>query len=135
MKGDWKVVHLVDDRATHEQLVALTDAFQGRLGGPLADLAGLVGEYLGVFPASIDYQVNEGEGSITVGNKVRSVMSPYKGPNGTTTTLRDSAFSTIAGSSAWVSKASEMMVNLPDQGMAWSVKDTNAIQGQFKFEG
>jgi hypothetical protein len=32
-----------NDRATDEQLNALVDAYGGKLGGPLADLAGLVG--------------------------------------------------------------------------------------------
>src|ERR671936_385145 len=47
LQGNWKILHLIDDRATHEQIVALSEAFTGRLGGPLADLFGLVGEYLG----------------------------------------------------------------------------------------
>lgn len=135
LKGDFRTVHLVDDRATHEQVVALSDAFEGRLGGPLADLANLIGEYLGIYPATIDYHLHEGQGSISVAGKLRSVMAPYKGPDGQTTTLHNSIFSTIPGSPAWVSKASETMVNLPEHGMQWSVRDRNAIQGQFLFEG
>jgi hypothetical protein len=94
----------------------------------------LVGEYLGAVPAPVDYQLEAGQGSITIGDKLRSVMAPYKSTYGTTTTLRDSIFSTIPGSPAWISKASETMVHLPEQGMVWSVKDRNAIQGTFKFE-
>ena len=134
LQGNWKILHLIDDRATHEQIVALSEAFTGRLGGPLADLFGLVGEYLGAFPAKVDFQLVEGAGSITVGDQLHSTMAPYKSAYGTTTTLRDSIFSTIAGAPAWVSKASETRVNLPEHGMAWSVKNRNAIQGEFKFE-
>ena len=134
LSGNWRAVHLVDDRATHEQLVAITDAFTGRLGGPLADLAGLVGEYLGAFPAPISYQLQEGQGSITIGDKLRSEMAPYRSGYGVTTTLRDSIFSTIPGSPAWISKASQTSVNMPEHGMVWSVKNRNAIQGEFKFE-
>ena len=50
------------------------------------------------------------------------------------TTLRDSVFSTIAGAPAYVSKASEHVVNIPEHGMVWSFKDRNAIQGDFRFE-
>jgi hypothetical protein len=135
LKGNFRAVHLIDDRATPEQRAALSDAFMGRLGGPLADLAGLIGEYLGAVPAPVDFQLIEGQGSITVGGKLRSVMAPYKSLYGTTTTLRDSIFSTIPGSPAWVSKASETVVNLPEHGLVWSLKDRNAIQGEFKFEG
>ena len=121
LQGNWKILHLIDDRATHEQIVALSEAFTRRLGGPLADRFGLVGEYLGAFPAKMDFQLVEGAGSITVGDKLHSTMAPYKSAYGTTTTLRDSIFSTIAGAPAWVSKASETRVDLPEHGMAWSV--------------
>jgi hypothetical protein len=134
LQGNFKVVHLIDDRATHEQIVALTDAFAGRLGGPLADLAGLFGEYLGAYPAKVDFQLVEGAGSISVGDKLYSEMTPYKSPYGVTTTLRDSIFSTIPGSPAWVSKAKETRVNFPEYGLTWSVKNRNAIQGTFKFK-
>jgi hypothetical protein len=134
LKGNFRALHLVDDRATPEQVLALSEAFVGRLGGPLADLANLIGEYLGMYPAAIDYQLHEGQGSISVAGKLRSVMTPYRGPDGQTTTLHNSIFSTIPGSPAWVSKASETMVDLPEHGMQWSVRDRNAIQGKFLFE-
>src|SRR6059036_3358542 len=44
--GSWRRVIFVDDRATDEQLGAIVDAYEGRLGGPLADLAGLIDETL-----------------------------------------------------------------------------------------
>ena len=135
LQGNFKIVHLIDDRATHEQVVALTDAFTGRLGGPLADLAQLYGEYLGAFPAHVDYELQEGGGSFSIGDKVHTSMTPYKSMYGTTTTLRDSIFSTIAGAPAWIAKASETRVNMPEHGLVWSVKNRNAIQGEFKFEG
>jgi Protein of unknown function (DUF1326) len=39
--GSWQVVSFVDDRANETQYEAILDAYHGRLGGPLADLAGL----------------------------------------------------------------------------------------------
>lgn len=48
LAGSWRVLRLVDERATPEQVRALADAYTGKLGGPLADLAGLVGEELGI---------------------------------------------------------------------------------------
>src|SRR2546421_6626944 len=42
--GSWKVVMVVDSHATQEQQEAIVGAYQGRFGGPLADLAGVVGE-------------------------------------------------------------------------------------------
>ena len=134
LNGNFRTVHLVDDRASHEQLAALSDVFQGRLGGPVADLANLIGDYLGMLQAPIEFALHEGQGSLRIGDRLLSVMEPYRGPDGTVTTLRDSIFSTIPGAPAWISKASQTSVNLPEQGMVWSVRDRNAIQGEFKFE-
>ena len=46
-------------------------------------------------------------------------MEPYRSPLGDVTTLRDSIFSTVPGSPAWVSKATRHRVNLPQYGMSW----------------
>jgi hypothetical protein len=62
------------------------------------------------------------------------VTAPYRSAYGDTTTLRDSIFSTIPGSPAYVAKASEMTVALPEHGMGWSFRGRNAIQGEFRFE-
>jgi hypothetical protein len=75
-----------------------------------------------------------GAGTISVGDKVHAVMAPYKSASGQTTTLRDSIFSTIDGSPAWVSKATEHRVNIPEHEMVWDFHDRNAIQGDFHFE-
>jgi hypothetical protein len=39
LAGNWKQVVIVDDSASEEQADAMLDAFTGKLGGPLADLA------------------------------------------------------------------------------------------------
>jgi hypothetical protein len=129
----WRQVVFVDDRATDEQFQAIVAAYQGDLGGPLADLAGLVGETLGVERASISHEVSGGEGTLTVGEFLTSAMEPYRGPDGSMTTLRDSLFSTVPGSPAYVSKASIHTVNLPQYGMVWSFEGRNAIQSDYRI--
>jgi hypothetical protein len=130
----WRRLTYVDASATPEQKQALVDAFHGRLGGPLADLNGLIGEDIGVETVPIDHRLKGGEGTIAIGDKLRATMAPYKSAYGTTTTLRDSVFSTIAGAPAYVSKATEHVVNIPEHGMVWRFKDRNAIQGDFHME-
>jgi len=131
--ASWRQVIFVDDRAPDEQLRALVDAYQGNLGGPLADLAGLVGETLGVERAAITHEVRDGTGALRVGEFVSSEMAPYRGPDGSVTTLRDSLFSTVPGSPAWVAKASTHTVNLPQYGMVWSFEGKNAIQSDYRI--
>ncbi|WP_338202471.1 hypothetical protein [Candidatus Nephthysia bennettiae] len=75
-----------------------------------------------------------GEGALVVEGKVKAAMAPYKSLYGVTTTLRDSVFSTIPGSPAWVAKASEFTVAMPDQGFNWTFSGSNAIQGTFHVE-
>jgi hypothetical protein len=130
----WRRVTYIDAKATPEQRKAILDAWHGRLGGPLGDLNELIGEDIAIHNAPITYDLHGGAGAIHVGDKVHAVMAPYKSGSGKTTTLRDSIFSTIDGSPAWVSKATEHIVNIPEHQMVWSFHDRNAIQGDFRFE-
>jgi hypothetical protein len=130
----WKRVTYIDARASEAQKQALLDAWHGRLGGPLADLNGLIGEDVAIHTAPIEHKLAGGEGTIAVGDKLHATMAPYKSAYGATTTLRDSLFSTIAGAPAYVSKATEHFVNIPEHDMVWSFKDRNAIQGDFRME-
>jgi hypothetical protein len=131
--ASWRIVMFVDERATDEQLDALVSAYGGKLGGPLADLAGLVGEVLDVQRAPIRHEIVDGAGTLAVGDFVSASMAPYRGADGSTTTLRDSVFSTVPGSPAYVGKASTHTVNLPQYGMVWSFEERNAIQSDYRI--
>jgi len=58
-------------------------------------------------------------------------MEPYHSAQGAITTLRDSIFSTIPGSPAYVAKAKTHNVNIPKHNLRWSFHDRNAIQGDY----
>jgi hypothetical protein len=68
--GNWKLGIYVDDQASDEQLDKLTKIFTGQSGGPMAALAPLVGEVLGVERASIEVQEDGLRHSIRIGNTV-----------------------------------------------------------------
>src|SRR5687768_10071252 len=53
LKGGWRVAMIVDNGASPQQLDAIVRAFSGKLGGPLADVASLVGELIAVETAPI----------------------------------------------------------------------------------
>jgi hypothetical protein len=129
--GSWIQVLFVDERASDEQQQALLDAFEGRLGGPLGDLAGLVGETLEVRRAPIAHEIVDGKGTLKVGDIVDAAMHPFTGPDGTTTTLRDSLFSTVPGSPAYVAVTDHHRVDLPEHDMQWSFEGRNAIQADW----
>jgi hypothetical protein len=128
----WKVLVLMDEKATDEQVQALADAYTGKLGGPLADLSQLVGEIIGVERVPISHEVRQGAGELSAGEGwVSASLEEYRGPDGSVTTLRDSIFSTIPGSPAYVSKAAYHRVNIPKYGIKWSFEGRNAIQGDY----
>jgi hypothetical protein len=134
LAGNWEVVRLVDDRASDDQREAILAAFTGELGGPLADLAELVGTVKGVESVPIRHEIIEGVGSLEVPDVLEAEMEPYRGPDGGVTTLRESIFSTVPGSPAWVAKAERNRVNLPQYGMVWEYEGRNAIQSEWTME-
>jgi hypothetical protein len=134
LEGNFTQVIFIDDNASEEQEQAMLDAFTGKLGGPLADLAELVGEVKEVKRAPISHQISEGNGTLRIGDgTVFAEMEPYRGPDGTETTLHNSIFSTVPGSPAYVGKASKYSVDVPEHGMTWSFEGRNAIQSDWKL--
>jgi hypothetical protein len=134
LAGHWRVVSLLDSKATPAQQEALQNAFGGKLGGPIADLMQLVGELVQMYVVPISYQMEGGKGTLRVGSMVEAEMAPYTDAQGRPTTLHDSVFSTIPGSPAYIARASHHRVHLPVQGMTWEFSGRNAIQGAFHFE-
>ncbi|HLM09030.1 MAG TPA: DUF1326 domain-containing protein [Thermoleophilaceae bacterium] len=135
LAGNWQQLVFIDDRASAEQEAALLAAFGGELGGPLADLAQLVGEQRGVVRAPISHEIAEGRGTLTVGDgTVVAEMEPFRGPDGSVTTLQNSIFSTVPGSPAWVGKSARFAVDLPEHGWSYSFEGSNAIQSDWAID-
>jgi hypothetical protein len=135
LSGNWRAQIYIDDRSSSEQEAALLSVFSGKQGGPVADLAALIGEVVKVERAPITFEVEEGKGTLRIGDTTEAVMEPYRGPSGKPTTLVDSIFSTIPGSPAYVAKASTFRLKNQAVGVDVDLRDHNAIQGQFAFEG
>ncbi len=133
LDGNWKQVLYVDDKASDEQHDAMVAAFTGELGGPLADLAQLVGERVAIERAPISHAIEDGAGTLKVGEVIEAAMHPYRGPDGTTTTLNNSIFSTVPGSPAYVAVADSQRVSIPEHGLEWSAEKRNAIQSDWKL--
>ena len=134
LAGNFRIIRYVDDGATPEQEAALLAAFRGEKGGPLADLAQLVGEEVDARRAPITFTVEEGKGTLAIGDAVLAEMEPYRGPTGEVTTLVESIFSTIPGAPAYVSKASRFHMVQPEIGVDLDLSGHNAIQGTFRLQ-
>lgn len=134
LAGNWKVAAHVDSKATPQQKEAILAAHTGKLGGPLADLAPLIGEVVGVYDVPIDFNITEGKGTIRIGDVVSAEMKPYTDAQGRPTKLVDSVFSTIPGSPAYVGKAMDFRINAPALNMKLEFNGRNAVLGDFRFE-
>jgi len=135
LKGNWRVVVVVDDKTTPQQQEALLNVFTGKLGGPVADLAQLVGEVVAVERMPITYEIKEGKGTAKIGSIAEAEVAPYQGATGRTTSLNETAFSTIPGAPAWVSKASKFQRKSSQYGLKdIDLQGHNAVQGSFRFE-
>ena len=133
LKGNWQAVLYVDDKATQAQQDALLSVFTGKLGGPIADLAALIGDVVGVERVPITFTVDKGKGTLIIGQQVKAELTPFTGPTGEATTLHESVFSTIPGSPAYVGKAEQYTSKVPALGHNLNLQNHNAIQGVFRF--
>ncbi len=68
--GNWRLGLFVDDQATDEQTEKLVQVFSGQLGGPMAGLAPLVGEMLGVERVPIEVEDNGVRHSVRIGDAI-----------------------------------------------------------------
>lgn len=133
--GNWKALVAIDDGATPEQQEAMLKVWTGQLGGPIADMAKLVGQVVDVVRAPITFKVEGGSGYLKIGDLGEAELTPYQGATGRSTTLNESAFSTIPGSPAYVSKATSYKRHTQQYGLRdIDLAGHNAVQGEFRFE-
>ena len=68
LKGNWRAVVHIDQRATKQQEEALLSVYTGKQGGPIADLVQLIGEVVAVERSPITFEVKEGKGTLRIGS-------------------------------------------------------------------
>jgi len=68
--GNWRVGVFVDDGATDAQFKQLVQVFSGQLGGPMAGLAPLIGEMLGVERVKIEVEEDGLRHSVRIGDAI-----------------------------------------------------------------
>ena len=132
LKGNWRVRVYIDDQATPQQKDGLIKVWTGKAGGPVADLAKLVGEVVAVEQVPIVFEVKGVNGTLKVGKAIEASLAPFQGATGQPTAMLDTIFTTIPGSPAYVGKASKYQVNAPE--FSIDLRDHNAVSGSFRFQ-
>jgi len=135
LEGNWRAVVYVSDNASPEQKEALLNVYTGKLGGPVGELVQLVGEVVSVESVPISFEVDEGKGTLRVGDVGFAEVEPFLGPTGKNTTLTETVFSTVPGAPVFVGKALSYKANNADLGINEDLTGHNALQSTFRFEG
>ena len=130
--ASWQQVVFVDEQASEEQRQAILDAYDGKLGGPLADLAGLIGETLDR-ARTITHKVDQGKGRLTTATSCtpRCTHTPDRtGRRRRCTTHCSPRYRGRPPTSPWHRHA----VQLPKYGMEWASEGRNAIQADYRIQ-
>ena len=134
LDGNFRVALYLDQGTSDAQQEALLNVYTGKLGGPIADFAKLVGEVVSVEPAPITFDVNEGRGTLTISDVSHAELEPYKGPDGSTTVLSNTIFSTVPGAPVFVGKATTYRSKHAALGHDFELHGHNALQSTFVFD-
>jgi hypothetical protein len=126
-----RLIALVDERATPEQMRALVDVFQGRLGGPLSCFALLDGTWAGVHQVPIEHTSDGGVCTFSVPNRLdMAIAVPGPGlpagyrPGGDTAAPIDWAL-------GWAGRGMAVSVTIPEQSWAFVAQDCQAFFAWF----
>jgi hypothetical protein len=133
LKGNWKVRLYIDSDASETQKDSLISVWSGQKGGPIADMAKLIGEVVSVEQVPINFGVHGADGRLTIGPSIEADLQAFKGATGNPTALHDTIFTTIPGSAAYAGKASHYRASVP--GFNIDLRGHNAVSGSFRFNG
>jgi hypothetical protein len=128
----WKVALYVDERADQGQRDALTQIFSGQGGGHMAGLAPLIGEVLGVKPASIEYRSEGKRRSLRLGEVAEAEIEGLSGQDGGDVTVDNAPFAAVPGVPLVVAKSKR--VRFSDYGLQLEVSNKNGYFSQFAYE-
>ena len=134
LNGNFRIALYLDQGASDSQTEALVNVYSGKLGGPVAELAKLVGEVVSVERVPIVFDVNEGRGTLTIGDVSHAELEPYRGADGSITTLSNTIFSTVPGAPVFVGKATRYRSRHAALGHNLDLSGHNALQSTFVFD-
>ena len=134
LEGNWTAAIFVDENASEEQEKALLKVYTGQAGGPVAELAKLIGKVVSVERAPIKFTVSEGKGELAIGENYYALLEPYRNATGALTTLSDTVFSTVPGAPVFVGKAPSYRSRNDAIGINVDIKNHNALHSTFVFD-
>jgi hypothetical protein len=131
--GGQDVFLFVDEGCTDRQAEALADAYTGKLGGPLGELATLLGELRGTAKAPIELINNDRTTTLSVGRSIGGTAEVLFGTDGQVTELAHSPVSDVLAARAEVGRTADFRVNLGATGFDLEVTGRAAMRGRFTY--
>ena len=131
--GNQRVLLFLGEDASDAQVNALAGTFSGLYGGPLGELAELLGELMGVERAPIEVEFSARRAKLTVGRRIAADMVSMMGPGGKPTTLTDARLSTVLGTPAEVGQSRRFKVGMPGHGIDLDLRGRSAMRGRFTY--
>lgn len=134
IEGNWRVGLFMDANASEQQSAKLAGVFSGQLGGPMAALAPLISEMLGVEKAPIEYSGQGRNHRVKIGDgveiDVEDLASPLdpEGPPPKLSGLRYPVTSTLNVARATSSRISAFGIEI-------SNTDKNGFSAPFSWAG
>jgi len=77
LDGHWRVGLIIDDKASKQQADKLAGVFGGSMGGPMASLAPLITELLGVEQKPIEYRESGHKHHLKIGGEIEIDVEDY----------------------------------------------------------
>lgn len=77
IQGNWRLGLIIDDNASKEQADKLAGVFSGQMGGPMASLAPLVGEVMGIERMPIEYGDSGRKHHVKIGKDLSIEIEDY----------------------------------------------------------
>ena len=128
------VVIIIDDTATQRQTDALVAAFTGRLGGPLQELVGLLGELVAVEHASVALRREGRLTTLTVGDRIRVHGTTTEGAFGRPVTLSEGTLSEVLGTPAEVGESWRFRIALAAHELEADLRGRSTMRGRFSYQ-
>jgi hypothetical protein len=132
LEGGWRVGLIIDDKASAEQADKLTAVFAGKAGGPMANVAPLIGKLLGIERLPMEYSDQGNRHKIRVGNDIAVEVEDFAAQEGGETT-KLSGVAHFSNSTLTVARPIESKIKA--FGMEFKFAGKSAFSAPFNWAG
>jgi hypothetical protein len=133
-EGNWRVGMFMDDQASDEQAEKLGGIFSGQMGGPIANLAPLIHENLGMEVAPIEHIDDGRRHRVQVGDaidvEIEDLVSPFD-PDGPLPKLTE----TKHPANSELTPARALYARVQGLGIDYSADGQNGFSTPFSWSG